>query len=337
MRQHLVTGGSGFLGNLIARRLLSRGESVRVIDTWGDESRPKEIEFVKGSVLDREMMNKVMQGIDIVHHCAALVPLTKSGSKFSDVNYTGSIRVAAIAGMSGVKAFIHMSSSAVYGRPNCPVTHAIPIRPAESYGRSKFNGEIGVKMMCENFRIPLIIIRPRTIIGEGRLGIFQMLFQWILENRRIPIIGHGFNRLQFVHAHDLMDFYMMALDSNRPGTYNVGTDRFGTVRQAIGNLIAAIGSKSEILSLPEWPAIMALTVLDKLRLSPLAPWHYLTYSKPFYFDVEPLLEMGWKPRYSNDEMLRESFEWFVKYRQTQGASPHRKSVNQRILNLLKAI
>jgi len=87
--------------------------------------------------------------------------------------------------------------------------------------------------------------------------------------------------------------------------------------------------------------INTLRALDWLRLSPLAPWHYLTYHKAFYFDVQPLLQMGWKPRYSNDEMFRESFDWFRQHQgrlvQEVAASPHRNEVKQRLLALLKKI
>ena len=92
-------------------------------------------------------------------------------------------------------------------------------------------------------------------------------------------------------------------------------------------------------SLPAALTINTLRVLDWLRLSPLAPWHYLTYHKAFYFDVQPLLDLGWKPRYSNDEMFRESWDWFVQNKDRlaaeAAASPHRSAVKQRLLGLLK--
>ena len=76
---HLVTGGSGFLGNLIARRLLERGEKVKILDIWEDPSRPREIEYIHCDICDRDGVAKAMQGVDVVHHNVALVPLTKSG------------------------------------------------------------------------------------------------------------------------------------------------------------------------------------------------------------------------------------------------------------------
>jgi len=338
--KHLITGGSGFLGNLIARRLHARGESVRVLDVWEDPTRPPAIEFVRCDIRDAAGVARAMQGIEVVHHNVALVPLTKAGAEFHAVNVDGSRIAAEQAVRAGVKTFIHMSSSAIFGAPrSCPVTNESPMTPVEIYGRAKLAGELAVRETCARGGLPLIVIRPRTILGEGRLGIFQILFQWIQENRRIYVIGDGRQRFQFVHAHDLMDAYLLAMDAGRPGVYNVGTDQFGTLREALERVIAHAHSTSRIASLPAGVTINTLRVLDWLRLSPLAPWHYLTYHKAFYFDVQPLLALGWKPRYSNDAMFRESWDWFVQHRDRlaaeAAASPHRSVVKQRLLGLLK--
>ena len=78
--------------------------------------------------------------------------------------------------------------------------------------------------------------------------------------------------------------------------------------------------------------------MDKLRLSPLAPWHYLTYHKPFVFDISKAQrELGWTPRYGNQESLIESYEWYLENRQALqgGQSAHKKPVPQKILRLIK--
>jgi nucleoside-diphosphate-sugar epimerase len=340
MKTHLVTGGTGFLGNLIARRLLDRGESVRVLDVVDDPSRPPAIEFVRCDILDRAGVARAVRGVDVVHHNAALVPLTKSGSRFRDVNVEGSRIAAEEAAKAGVKAFVHMSSSAVYGVPAaCPITDATPLAPVEIYGRCKLDGENAVRAACAAAGLPLVVIRPRTILGTGRLGIFQILFDWIREGRDVYVIGPGTGLFQFVHADDLIDAYMIALESGRPGTYNVGTDRFGTLREALERLIAHAGTRSRVRSLPERPAIAILSALDRLGVSPLAPWHYLTYHKPFHFDVAPLLAMGWRPAWSNDRMLAESYDWFLAHRGDaspgQPGSPHRKPVAEKLLRLVR--
>lgn len=340
--RHLVTGGSGFLGNLIARRLVERGEQVRILDLWKDPSLPADIEYVQCDVRDRAGLSVALRGVDVVHHNAALVPLTKSGRGFWDVNVEGSRIAAEEAAKARVRAFIHMSSSALYGLPaESPITARTPLRPVEIYGRAKLAGEEAVRQACGNARLPLVVIRPRTLLGDGRLGIFQVLFDWIRRGRNVYVIGSGDVSFQFLHAHDLMDFYLLALDSGRPGTYNVGTDRFGTLREALEHLIGYAGTASLVKSLPESLTINALRLLDWLRLSPLAPWHYLTYHKAFHFDVAPLLAMGWRPRYSNDEMLRESYDWFlahgVESSPRDAGSPHRRALRQGVLWVLRQL
>lgn len=339
--KHLITGGSGFIGNLVARRLRERGEQVRVLDIWEDPTRPADIEFVNASVTERDSVRAAMQGVDVVHHNAALVAQTDAGQKYFDVNTEGSRIVAEEAAQAGVKSIIHTSSTAVFGVPaEEPITNDTPTLAMEPYGKSKLAGEQVMERICHDNDMVCITIRPRATLGAGRLGIFQILFEWISESRNVYVIGSGNIKFQFIHAADLMDFYMLALDTGKSGTYNVGTDDFGTLRGDLEKLIAYAGSTSKVKSLPEGLAINALRALYHLRLSPLVPWHYLTYHKACYFDVTPLKELGWKPAYSNMAMLQESYDWFINSRQQDrdlGKSAHRAPLAQKALWLVKKL
>ncbi len=342
MVKHLITGGSGFLGNLIARRLYESGEEVKILDIWEDPTRPKDIQYINCNINDRDGIKQAMKGIDIVHHNAALVPLTKAGEKFWEVNVEGTRIAAEEAVKAGVKNFIHMSSSAIFGLPeSCPITSTTPYHPVEIYGIAKLAGEQLVREICSKAKLPLIVIRPRTILAKSRLGIFQILFEWIKEARNIYVIGDGNIKFQFVHALDLLDAYMLILAEGKSGNYNIGTDRYGTLREVLENLIKHAGTKSKVKSLPISLTINILRVLDWFHLSPLAPWHYLTYHKDFYFDIESVLKLGWKPKYSNDEMFFESYDWMIKNYDhivlNKQASAHRNPVKEKILYLLKLI
>ena len=337
---HLITGGSGFLGNLITRRLLDSGENVKVLDIWKDENLPSDVEFINCDIRDRDKVASAMKNVDIVHHNVALVPLSKSGREFWEVNVLGSQIAAEEALRAGVQGFIHMSSSALYGAvEKFPITEDTPLKPIEIYGEAKLAGEQAVNATFNDVDIPLIVIRPRTILGEGRLGIFQILFDWIRDNINVYVIGSGEVKFQFVHAHDLMDAYMLSYNNGKSGIYNVGTNKFGTLRGVLEKTIAHANSSSKVKSLPIIPTIGTLKLLDWLKVSPLAPWHYLTYHKEFYFDLDPLIKLGWSPQYSNDQMFRESYDWFINNLESikwdEKTSAHRKPVKEAMLKVVR--
>lgn len=335
--RHLVTGGSGFIGNLVARRLRDRGETVRVLDVWSDPTRPADIEYIEGSVTDRAVVATAMHDVDIVHHHAALVAQSDAGEGYRAVNVEGSGIVAQEAVRAQVRAIMHVSSTAVYGHPPSgaitATTHAVPFEP---YGKSKLAGEAVMHAFCDPAGIPLTTIRPRVTLGAGRLGIFEILFEWISQHRRVYISGDGTNPLQFVHVDDLIDFYMLALDAKQPGTFNVGAQRFGTLREDLEQLIRHAGSRSRVTGIPA-PLIRAsLGMLYHLGASPLVPWHYRTYHRPCFFDIEPLLAMGWRPRYSNADMLRESYDWYMEHHVSDaGQSAHRSSLRHGVLDIVR--
>jgi nucleoside-diphosphate-sugar epimerase len=342
MATHLVTGGAGFLGSHTVRALHARGERVRVLDVIPAPELPPGVEFVQADIRDRRAVLEATDGIEIVHHHAAMVPLTKAGAGFREVNVDGTQHALDAARAVGAKLFIHVSTSAVYGVPErCPITEETPLRPFEAYGHAKLEGERRVERAARE-GLPCAIVRPRTLIGLERLGIFQILFEWIREGRRIYVIGQGNEPFQLLHVEDAVDLLLRLADQRKTGVYNVGAERFGTLREDLTALVRHAGTAARVAGIPAGFAMSALGLLDRLRLSPLAPWHYRTYHKAFFFDLErPMRELGWRPRYGNVEALTQAYDWFLAHRDdpvgTGGRSTHRKSVRQGVLRLLKGL
>lgn len=335
----LVTGGSGFIGSVLANTLHQTGHAVRVFDIIDFAERPVGIEFFRGDICDAATVEKALQDVTVVFHCVALVPLMKAGNKFWDVNVKGTQILLDACRKKNIRHFVHLSSSAVFGSPVCPVNKDTELNPVEIYGKAKLAGENLVKQYIEEGRTASII-RPRTVLGNFRLGIFHILFEWISENRNIYLIGNGQNLFQFIHVDDLVAAMILCSTKTGSGIYNIGTDTYSTLQNDLSVLIKRANSTSSIRHLPATLSIIVLQTLDKLRLSPLAPWHYLTYHKPFYFNIENEIKMlAWKPRYSNTEMLWSSYQWFVENRErltnTQHTSAHHKAPKQRLLKFLK--
>jgi nucleoside-diphosphate-sugar epimerase len=335
----LVTGGSGYFGSLLAGRLLERGHAVRVLDLQDASDRPATVEFVQGDIRDPAAVRDAVAGVDTVFHNVAQVPLARDPALFNEVNVTGTqILLEACADASTTKV-VHTSSSAVFGVPaSNPVDEHTPPSPAESYGWAKYEAELLCHRAADR-GLDVSIVRPRTILGHGRLGIFSIVFDWVADDADVFVLGRGRNTYQFVHAFDLADACIRAGARPGPRTYNIGSAEFGTMREALEGLIAHAGSKSRVRSLPAAPTTLAMQATAAAKLTPFAPYHWIMYGKSLWFDISRAQdELGWQPKYSTDQMFAESYDWFLANRGSgKGASEHRRPVSQGVLSAAKRV
>ena len=338
----LVTGGSGYFGCVLRDRLRERGDAVRVLDLIDADDRPPEVDFIGGDIRDPDAVRAACDGVDVVYHNVAQVPLAKDRHLFDSVNVRGTRLLLDAASAAHVRKVVHTSSSAVFGvPPRNPVDEDVEPRPGEDYGRAKLAAERVVRDAV-GAGIDATIVRPRTILGHGRLGIFQILFDWVEHGSAVPVLGRGDNVYQFVHADDLADACIRA--AGRPGfaIYHVGTDRFGTMRETLEALCAHAGTGSRVVSVPKGLAVAAMKGTALVGLSPLGPYHWLMYGESLWFDVSRVkAELGWQPRWSNKEMMCQSYDWYLRHKTSVLApgsrSAHRSALRQGALALLKRL
>lgn len=338
----LVTGGSGFFGHLLIEKLLAHGAEVRNFDLFAADDEFEGVEFHHGDIRDADAVRAACKGVGTIFHNVAQQPLSKDPALMFTVNISGTRNLLSAAQEFGVEKTIFTSSTAIFGIPGeLPIRRSTPPSPCEPYGRTKVKSE----QLCQDFikqGLDVTLVRPRTILGHGRLGIFQMLFEWIREGRNIPVMGSGNNTFQFIHAHDLADAVILAAQRQGPQVYNIGTDRFGTMREALEALCRHANTGSKVKSVPDAPVRWLMAASERVGISPLAAYHYMAYGKPNYFDVsDAVSELGWHPKYSNEEMLIASYDWYLEHRDevlnSRWASPHKSAVKQGILRLLIAL
>ena len=209
---------------------------MRVLDLNAPAPPREGVEYRRGDIRDSGAVAAACAGMDWVFHNVAQVPLAKDRALFWSVNRDGTKTLLAAAAKARVRKVVHTSSSAVFGRPKSnPVTEDTVPTPLEDYGRAKLAAE----RLCldqASQGLDVTIIRPRTILGHGRLGIFQILFEWVFQGVNIPVLGSGDNRYQFVHAEDLAQACLLAAAKPGAASYNCGAQRFGTMREALEEL-----------------------------------------------------------------------------------------------------
>ncbi len=335
----LVTGGAGFLGYHLARGL--EGKEIVFLDTADPSAAgvPTSVRYHRGDVRDAPVLETAMEGCEAVIHAAAGLPLMPKAEILS-VNLDGTRSVLESCAKLGVKRVVHISSTAVYeDTAHGPAPEDSPLRGVGPYGRSK----VGAETLCAKARDSgqsVCILRPKTFLGSGRLGVFQILLEWVAEGRKIPVIGSGRNRYQLLAVEDLVsavDHVLSLPPDMANGNFNVGADRYGTVAEDLGLLFDHAGTGSRVLPVPALPIKAVLALAGALGVSPLYRWVWATADQPSEVDISKLKKLGWRPRASNGETLMATWDWYLENRANlpEPGKDHRSPWREGILALAR--
>ncbi|MBA4387696.1 MAG: epimerase [Verrucomicrobia bacterium] len=342
-KTYLVTGGAGFLGINLVRHLLARQQQVTVLDLgpFDYPDAKDRVRIVRGDIRNAEDVRRAIQGVEIVVHAAAALPLYKPADIYS-TDIDGTKVVLQESAKQNVDRVIHISSTAVYGIPDHhPLLETDTMTGVGPYGEAKVRAE-EICLEARRGGMCLPILRPKSFIGPERLGVFAMLYEWARDGHNFPILGPGNNLYQYLDVEDLCEAIWLC--ATLPGdkvndTFNVGAKIFGTPRTDFQAVLDEAGHGKRVISLPEKPVILALRILEAMKLSPLYKWIYETAGKESFVSIEKAERiLGFAPKHSNRDALLRNYRWYLanagQFKASSGVT-HRVPWSQGILKLAK--
>lgn len=339
----LVTGGSGFLGINMIRKLLENGiENVVSLDLIEfDYPEKDKIKNIVGDIRNVSDVQKAMAGVNMVIHTAAALPLYTKEEIYT-IDVEGTRTLLETAHKENIDRFIMISSTAVYGIPDHhPLYEDDKLIGVGPYGEAKIKAE-EVCLEFKNKGMCVPIVRPKSFIGPERLGVFALFYDWAKDGKNFPMIGSGNNRYQLFDVEDLCDAIYLCMTKDKEianDIYNVGAKDFTTMKEDYQVVLDKAGFGKRVIGFPSWPVITILRILEFLKLSPLYKWVYETACEDSFVSIEKAEQkLGFKPKHSNKDALLRNFKWYLdNLKNFEGASgiSHRVPWNQGILRFFK--
>jgi UDP-glucose 4-epimerase len=299
----LVTGGSGFIGSHIVEHYQGKADEIRVLDNLRTGYRKNldglDCIFIEGSITDREVVRKAVQGVDYIFHLAALVSVPESMSKPGecvDINVHGLLNVLEEAAAAGVKKLVFASSAAVYGdNPSVPKVETMVPEPKSPYAITKLDGEYYLGMFQREGRLETAAIRFFNVFGprQDPKGAYAAAVPIFIEKavmgENITVYGDGEQTRDFIYVKDIVGALSFAVETpGVTGVFNAGYGGQITINDLASQVITNAGTAAQVLHAPERPGDV----------------------KHSRASADKLLAAGWKPQHTLHEGLAATFDFF---------------------------
>ncbi|NNF41426.1 MAG: NAD-dependent epimerase/dehydratase family protein [Woeseiaceae bacterium] len=318
----LVTGGTGFTGKALVRRLLDEGHAVVALDYKEghktEELRQWGAKVIIGSVTDARVVAEAIDGVDYVQHLAAAFrELNVPNSYYEEVNVGGTRVVLEAARKAGVKKFVYCSTCGVHGNvAHPPADENAPINAADYYQQTKYEAE----PVVEEFNrqgLTCTILRPAAIYGPGDPERFYMIYRRAVKGR-FPMFGSGKTLYHPLYIDNLVDALMLAME---PGAgdgeaFLIADDEYLSIEELVRKVFVSMGQEPNIAHYPIWPLIAAghvfETVCKPFKITPpIFPRRVDWYRQNRAFDITKARKLlGYDPQVKLDEGLRRTYEWY---------------------------
>jgi len=284
----LVTGGAGFIGSELVRQLAACDFSVRVVDNLVNGRRENldavlsnSIELVVADVRDARAMAPLLRDVDIVFHlaCLGVRHSIHSPVENHEVNASATLGLLNAARSNGVKRFVYVSSSEVYGTARtAPITEEHPTLPMTVYGASKLAGEAYTRAFWETYRYPTVVLRPFNAYGprchhEGDCGeVIPKFLLRCLAGKPMVIFGDGTQTRDFTFVGDTAGGILAAglSDASVGQTINLGSGKEIQVRELANTIAQVLGRPAaEIIHVEHRPGDVLRLLADSSKAKKL--------------------------------------------------------------------
>jgi len=317
-----VTGGTGFTGAALVKRLLKDGHSVSVLDNKpgliADKLEAAGAEITYGSVADRDPVARASKGAEVVIHLAAAFRETGAPDElYKSVNVDGTRIVVEEAIKAGARKLIYCSTQGVHGHiENPPGDETSPIAPADYYQQTKYEGELVLREFADQ-NIEFTTIRPTAIYGPGDPERFGMIFRRVNKGS-FPIFGSGQTYYHPVYIDNLVDAFVLAMEEGKGAgqAYIIGDNEYFSIKELVSRVARAIDKDVSTPTYPIWPLIIAGHVCEKACKPfginpPLFPRRVDWFRQVRAFRIDKAKkELGYEPVVDIDEGLKRTGEWY---------------------------
>jgi UDP-glucose 4-epimerase len=256
----LITGGAGFMGSHIAEHFQGKADVV-ILDNLRSGYRKNldglDVEFIEGSVTDRDAVKRAVKGVDFVFHLAAMISVPESMEKpveCVDINAAGTLVVLEEAASAGAKKLCLSSSAAIYGdNPIVPKLETMLPEPKSPYAVTKLDGEYYCKMFADEGWLETACMRyfnvfgPRQDPGSAYAAAIPIFIEKAISNQPVTIFGDGEQTRDFIYVKDIVaaNAYL-AQTAGLTGVYNVAYGKRQTINDIAARIIQLTNSTSEI-------------------------------------------------------------------------------------------